>query len=536
VIEIRIAREDDVQVISDIFYVAYGEDYIHPQFYDVTSLKRMIFSDDTVILVAEETETKTILGTASVVLDVGAHADLIAEFGRLVVHPDGRGQGIGKQLMTARINAVKDRIHVGIVENRCAHEFSQRISHRHDFRPVGLLPDKNLLRERESVAMYVRHFGPALELRRNHPHLIPEVYPLAKLALESCGLKCDAIVDAEARAYPHIEHFEIEEMKTELYPALLRFERGRVRHREIFGRMRLHYGLFQLQARHGHYLVAYRDGVMVGAVGFAIDERERTAKLFELVSLNDTPIRFLLEQLVTRCRDDRGVEYLDVDVSAFSPAMQRTLLEAGFLPAAYIPAMVFHDVERLDIVRMVRLLTPWNENCVCVYEAGQPIARVVGEAFRLRNALPRLTEAVAEAPLFAGLTEEQQRSVASIATLEQLAENDLLFHPGDPEDRVWVLLSGAVEIRSPQDEPVGTVGPLESLGEQMAISEQPHRVTARVQTAGEAMVFDRRASQELIRRRPDIGMILYRNLSRDLAEKLQRMNLKSSAPPTDAGR
>jgi hypothetical protein len=264
-----------------------------------------------------------------------------------------------------------------------------------------------------------------------------------------------------------------------------------------------------------------------------MDEREQTAKVFELVCLDDSPIRFLLEQLVTICRNDHGIEYLEADVSAFSPTMQRTLLEAGFLPAAYIPAMVFHDVERLDIVRMVRLLTPWNERSMHVFEAGQPVARVVGESFHLRNVLPRLTEAVAEAPLFAGLTEEQRRCVASVATLEQHAENDILFRPGDAEDRAWVILSGEVEIRGPQDEPVGTVGPFESLGEQMAISDQPHRVTAQVHAAGEAMVFDRDALHDLIRRRPDIGMILFRNLSRELAEKLQRMNLKASAAEVD---
>lgn len=527
-IEIRIAREEDAEAIREIFHTVYGDNYFYPQYYDFSSLKRMIFNDATVLLVAEESDTGNILGTASVVLDVGANADLIAEFGRLAVHPDGRGQGIGKQLMQARVQEVEDRIHVGIVENRSAHDFSQRISHRHDFHPVGLLPNKNFLQERESVAVYVRHFGPSLELRRNHPHLIPEAYPLAKLALENCGLPCDAVVDAEAHAYPQIEQFEIEVMKSELYPSLLRFERGRIKCREIFGRMRLHYGLFQLQARHGHYLVAYRDGVIVGAVGFAMDDRERIGKLFELVSMDDSPIRFLLEELVKRCKNEYGIDYIEVDVSAFSPTMQRTLLEAGFLPAAYIPAMVFHEVERLDIIRMVRLLTPWNSDALHVFEAGLHIAEVVSEAFHLRNALPRLASAVADAPLFAGLTTEQQRSVASIATQEQLAENEVLFQPGEPEDQVWVILSGEVEIRNPQDEPVASVGPFEALGEQLAISQQTHRVTARVTTGGEAMVFSRDALHALIRKRPDIGMILFRNLSRDLAEKLQRMNLMLS--------
>ena len=53
-----------------------------------------------------------------------------------------------------------------------------------------------------------------------------------------------------------------------------------------------------------------------------------------------------------------GVCCIEVDVSAYAPRMQRTLVELGFLPVAYLPALVFHEVERLDVVKMVRLLDP----------------------------------------------------------------------------------------------------------------------------------------------------------------------------------
>ena len=105
------------------------------------------------------------------------------------------------------------------------------------------------MRERESLALLVRYFGNALELRDNHPRIIPEVNPLAHLALENCSLPPDAIVDEDAPAYPPGGNFEVQELTTEGYAALLRIERGRVRHREIFGPARLHYGIFKLQAR-----------------------------------------------------------------------------------------------------------------------------------------------------------------------------------------------------------------------------------------------------------------------------------------------
>lgn len=524
-IEIRRARETDAEVISELFHIAYGDDYFYPQYYDIQSLKRLILSDDALFLVAEDSDTSTVLGTASVLLEVGAHADLVAEFGRLVVHPQGRGQGIGKKLMQARVEFVQDRLHVGVVENRSAHEFSQRISHQHGFHPVGLLPNKFQLGDRESAALYVCHFGHALELRRNHPHLIPEVYPLAKLALENCQLNCDAIIEAEPRAYPHFHQFEIQEMESELYPVLLRFERGRIKQREIFGRMRLHYGLFQLRASHAQYLLAYRDGVMVGAIGFSIDEHERTGKIFELVSLDDSPIYFLVSELVQRCREEYSIDYLEADVSAFSPQMQQTFLENGFLPAAYIPAMIFHEVERLDVVRMVCLLSIWNGDALQVFEPGKTIADLVDQSLRLRTALPILMQTVKTAPLFAGLSAEQQQYVAASAELETLEEGHVLFRPDDPADKIRVIISGEVEIQNCHRKTVGTICVHESLGALASVSEPSHRVSARVKSQGQAMLFSRDALQQLVHTRPDIGMILFRNHACELAEKLQRMNV-----------
>src|SRR5262249_48895512 len=140
--------------------------------------------------------------------------------------------------------------------------------------------------------------------------------------------------------------------------ALLRIERGRVRNREIFGPLRLHYGFFKLQARRSTYLLAREEGRIAGAVGFTADGVEGVARIFELITLHDHVIRFLLGEVERLCREKLGIGYAEVDVSAYAPRLQRTLLELGFLPAAYVPALVFHEVERLDVVKMVRLDSP----------------------------------------------------------------------------------------------------------------------------------------------------------------------------------
>lgn len=130
---LREAIETDVEAIRDIFLETYGADYPHPEFYDLRQLKKAVYSDDNTVLVAEDESNGRVAGTASVLLGFGAFDDLVAEFGRLAVHPDYRGKGVGDLLMDKRIERVQNRIYLGLVENRSAHPFSQKISAKRDF-------------------------------------------------------------------------------------------------------------------------------------------------------------------------------------------------------------------------------------------------------------------------------------------------------------------------------------------------------------------------------------------------------------------
>lgn len=434
-IHLREALPADAAAIRDIFLACYGDDYPYEQFRDVAQLTKLIYSDDTLLLVAEDSESGRVLGTASVILEIGAYSDLVGEFGRLAVHPDARHRGIGKLLMDERLARVRDRLHVGLAEARVVHPYTLKIAESHGFHVVGFVPQKMLVGRRESLVPLVKYFPGALELRRNHPRVIPEVQPIAHQALVNCGLAPDAIVDDDSPPYPAADGFELEELTTEGYAALLRIERGRVRHREIFGPLRLHYGFFKLAARRSRYLIAREQGRVVGAIGFTCDAHERVIDLFELIALDDQVIRFLLSELERRAREEWEVEYVDVDVSAYSPRMQRTLLELDFLPAAYVPAMAFHEVERLDVVKMVRLIAPLDLGPLMLSPSAQAMADLVLKNFSQRAILPRIAGAIRGLGLFEGLSEEQARRLASVCTAVELGAGQTIFSRGDGQPR-----------------------------------------------------------------------------------------------------
>jgi hypothetical protein len=464
-----------------------------------------------------------VVGTASVDLEVGAHSDLVGEFCRLAVRPDYRQRGVGKLLMSERLRLASDRLQVGLIEARAAHPYSQRIAEGHGFAAVGFLPERWRLRERESLAVFVRHFGDALALRNNHPRIIPEAHPLAHLALANCGLPLDAIVDETAAAYPPGGSFEVQELTTEGYAPLLRIERGRVRRREIFGPARLHYGIFRLQARRSRYLIARDGGRVAGAVGFTYDPVDNVVRVFELIALHDEVVRFLLAELDRACRETWN-SLLEVDVSAHAPRMQRTLLELGLLPVAYLPALVFHEVERLDVVKMLRLPSPPRVRTEGLTPTVRAVAELVLRLFGSRVVLPRIARAVHELPLFAGLNAEQVDRLAGVCDVRTFAAGDVIFRAGEAGDQMHVVLRGEVAIDVPGSPgPVGCLQCGQCLGEMSLLTGSAHSATATARTPVETAVLGHRDLTELIRLRPDIGLHLYRALAIGMGEKLKRL-------------
>lgn len=537
---IREAREADVAAILAIFAEAYGKDYPYAGFTDEDWMKRAIFNDDMLMLVAEDAASGDILGTASVVFDIGANSDLIGEMGRLVVSKAARGRGIGTQLMAGRIERIRERLHLAVVENRTPHPFSQRISLDFDFAPIGFLPLKRRFERRESIALFARHFGDALDLRRNNPRIVPEAQALAHLVHDNCGLPRDLVIDEDDPPYPDMDEFEIRNLTSEGLPALLRIERGRLRRREVFGPVRLQYGFFKLAAKHASYLIATPTGPadrrpIAGAVGFIHDEFEQSLRVFELIASDERSIRFLLKQLLARCREALGVEYVEIDVSAHAPRMQRTLVELGFLPIAYVPAMVFHRVERLDVIKMARLLIPPEFGDMNLTPGAQTIADLVMRELRQQAVLPEVEAALHRLDLLRGLSQEQTRRVAAACLVERFEDGQALLESGKQAERVFVLISGEVSVLkgSPPSE-VGRVKPGESLGEIALLTRQPHSATARAHGPVQAATLSRKGFESLSRQRPDIATILLRNLAVGLGAKLQRINEAIHSEDMDA--
>jgi len=524
-IEVREAREGDVGAIHEIFHACYGDDYTFPEFYNEEFLKKLVFGDDTLLLVAEDTDTGKVLGTASVVLEVGQFTDLVGEFGRLAVHPDGRGKGLGNMLIEARLGQISDQLQVGLVDARVTHPLTQKIAHSHGFAPVGFLPMISQYGDhRENIALLVRYFGDALELRRNHPRIVPEAYHLAVMAMENVGLTPDVIVDEESAPYPHCPDFDVQELSDEGYSDLLRIERGRVENKEIFGPLSLHYGLFKIKAQESTYLIARQEGRVVGAIGYTHDVTERNIKVFEMIHLDDEVIRFLLEELETRyCGED--VASVRIGVSAHATRMQRTLLELGFLPAAYVPAHAFDRVERVDVITFLRVLDPFDPGEPVLISPTKEIAELVLRSFERREVFPELVGAIDSIRLFEGLSDEQALRVAGVCGHVTFEPEETIFAGGDTSEEMFLLIAGEVDRIEPDGCSAGAARAGECLGEVAMLTGANHVLTATARGEVLAGVLRKGDLTALVRQRPDIGVVLYRNLAEWVGSRIHQLDL-----------
>ena len=185
-----------------------------------------------------------------------------------------------------------------------------------------------------------------------------------------------------------------------------------------------------------------------------------------------------------KCREEYEICYVEIDVNAHSPRMQRTLLEMGYVPAAYVPALAFHRVERLDVLKMARLLTPFEHLSMELVPPVQGLAELILRSFERQQVLPRIGALTDKIRLFEGLTEEQIQRLGAACGQSTFAEGDMIFSAGDECNETYVLLEGEVQILMADGErAVGTVGPGECLGEVSLLMGTEHSADASVPTS-----------------------------------------------------
>jgi RimJ/RimL family protein N-acetyltransferase len=382
---VRLITEDDIPAVIELFRLNYGDDYAIPQFYDERWVKHGIYSDHIIWLVIEE--DGEVVASGALILDYGDYNDQIGEIGRLVVHPDRKGRGLGRRIVNALLDATDDTVEFAFGEARTVHPKSQALFEGSGFAAIGFLPQAYAFGEvRESFVLYGNLYGNARLLRRpDPPQVIPEVAALARHALAALDLPTTLAVVEGCRPYPDDHLCSIAPLDRRSLARLVRIERGRLVEPLLFGGLSLDQGISLIRRREAVYLMAVdEDGVPIGTVGYQVDGPSRLVKGIEMVAEPPALRGRLCGELLRAAEEELGAQVIEVNLSAYDARLQQTFLEHGFRPVAYAPAMTFHATQRFDVVKMLKLNVPYDPGTLTLTDGAKPVVDLVAAQFESR--------------------------------------------------------------------------------------------------------------------------------------------------------
>jgi CRP-like cAMP-binding protein len=139
-------------------------------------------------------------------------------------------------------------------------------------------------------------------------------------------------------------------------------------------------------------------------------------------------------------------------------------------------------------------------------------------------------ELLGQADLLQGLTDEEVRRIASIATSENLSAGEYLFLLGDSADRLYVLVKGKVDLCFPlsvgealKDVSVEAIEPGQTLGWSALVKPYRFTLSARAAEPTQVVSFARTNLLEFFDSEPRIGYAVLTRLSELVGVRLLKV-------------
>jgi CRP-like cAMP-binding protein len=131
---------------------------------------------------------------------------------------------------------------------------------------------------------------------------------------------------------------------------------------------------------------------------------------------------------------------------------------------------------------------------------------------------------LAKIPMFQRLQPVQALEILKICKPTSFDDREALVAHGSKSTEMYILLSGKLVVTAPDGTALTTLNPITSVGEMGIITNQP--CTANVIVSGKASVFEisKIKLEVLLKKFPDIGFIIFRNIILTLSDRLDNTN------------
>ena len=136
----------------------------------------------------------------------------------------------------------------------------------------------------------------------------------------------------------------------------------------------------------------------------------------------------------------------------------------------------------------------------------------------------RFIQILTKIPMFQRLTPVQSLEILKVCRPRSFSPREVLVEHGSKGTEMYVLLTGKLVVTAPDGTPLTYLSPITTVGEMGVITGQPR--TANVIADGSVSVFEisRIKFEVLIKKYPDIGFSIYRNVIHTLSQRLDTTN------------
>jgi hypothetical protein len=509
----------------DLVRASLGDHYPAKEVYEVDWVAAQLESDSGAeTWVAEK--NGQIQGTISFLKPDGPNDNPVANLGRNLIRPESVANGSAETLMRSINELASQRGQMAVIRISALDNAQQVLFENLGYVCVGFQPLKHLLQQRVGVLFYVHGAKSVLVTRNSLSESLPQVSELALAALEKLQIPNALLVRDGASGYPLQGELKVHDATADDFTLWRAQAESANPPLEVSGRFNYGFGLLRLPASYQlRAFLGQRDQKMVGGLAYYFDDQDRCARVTDAYCNDDLSMGALLAHAVRTVQQQLGAVYTEIDILATAPRLLKSAEQLGFVPVAYLPAFFSRNGQTCDVVKMVKLnVTYALENGDFTAHA-KSIVEIIDRNFQDQKMGLAIINLLRPLSMFSGLGDGELRKIARLFVQKLYRPAEQVFAKGEMGDEAYVVLRGKVNIQLEENAPpVAQLGDGKIFGELAFLDGSPRAAFAVAVQPSILLVVKRAAFADLVRREPNLGMMVMRNLAQDLAIKLRGVN------------
>ena len=525
---VRLATAADASKWIDLFRSTFGEQYPARIVYDVNWVAQQLAPPAGHETWVAENAGRLESAVSFLTPSTETNSSPIINMGRNLHRSESLVNGGSAALLDA-VNQVATQRGQTIITRIQAQGNSQQILYENaGYVCAGLQPLKHQGQSRFSALFYVR---PIPNRMRNEcaiqAQALAGIADLAKITRERLRLHAPQIFGNDVTGYPLQNDISIAAATQEDYLASFQQACNANPPVEISGSYNWGVGPLRIPtAEPAWAFLAVKEGRAIGGLLLRMDELDQCARIVGGFATDGVSMGGLLSQALRTVENSSGVLYTEVDILVTAPRLLKTAEQLGFVPVAYLPGFGWRADGCVDVVKAIKLNTPYSPQANDLTEHAQAIVDLVNASFedqRMGLATARLLRPLA---MFQGLGDGDLRKISRLFTQKLYRAGERIFDKGDSGREAYIVLRGQIDILlEPESKPVASLSNGKIFGE-LAFLDGCARSTFAVAAQPSILqVVQQSAFLDLARKEPALGMIVMRNLALDLAAKLRNADL-----------